>query len=206
MSTCGEAGSDVYSLDMEFATRLVEHRSEINSNESQDLTERSEVARLRRRFSFVLEQALLFCWRHHLCRQGMAFAGPRQLHSQNPVTVQANCTERVTRSEGQKGQNANGNGNGNGDGDGDEAETEAERKQGWMRVNECRTGKGTGAETGAETGTGAGVRTVSKTGKGTKMEKEEWEGEGEESSGICHIRKKQSIRPGTATPHVASSL
>ena len=151
MSTCGEAGSDVYALNMEFATRRVEHRSEIHSNESQDLAEGSEVARLRRRLFFVLEQALLFRWRHHLCRQGMAFAAPRQLHSQNPVTVQANYTERVTRSERQKGANGNGNGNRNGDGNGDEAEVEAEREQGWMRVSECRTGTGTGAGTGAET-------------------------------------------------------
>ena len=149
MSTCGEAGSDVYALNMEFATRRVEHRSEIHSNESQDLAEGSEVARLRRRFSFVLEQALLFRWRHHLRRQGMTFAAPRQLHPQNPVTVQANCTERVTRSERQKVANGNGIGNGNGEGDGDEAEVEAEREQGWMRVNECRAG--TGAGTGAET-------------------------------------------------------
>ena len=218
MSTCEEAGSDVYALNMEFATRRVERRSEIHSNESQDLAEGSEVARLRRRVSFVLEQALLFRWCHHLCRQGMAFAAPRQLHSQTPVTMQANCTERVTRSERQKGANGNGNGNGNGnsDGDGDEAKVEAKREQGWMRVKyvgrerergrergrkreyECKggawTGMGTetravtGTGTGVATGTGAGVRTVSKTGKGTRMKKEEWEGE--ESSGSCHIRKK----------------
>ena len=234
MSTCGKAGSDVYALNMEFATRRVEHRSEILSNESQDLAEGSEVARLRRRFSFVLEQALLFRWRHHLCRQGMAFAGPRQLHSQNPATVQANCTERVTRSERQKGANGNGNGNGNGDGDGDgvEAEAEAERDQGWMRVNECRTATGTGAGTEAETrrrvqggsvdgngdgnkgckgdgngggkGDGSGSEDSIEDGKGN----ENGEGRGGGGGELWYLphQEKQSIRPGTATPHVASSL
>ena len=55
MSTCGEVGSDVHALIKELAIRRVEHRSETHSNESQHLAEGTEVARLRRRFSFVLQ-------------------------------------------------------------------------------------------------------------------------------------------------------
>ena len=68
MSTSGEVGSDVHALIKELAIRRVEHRSEIHSNESQHLAEGAEVARLRRRFSFVLQQALSFRTRHHLYR------------------------------------------------------------------------------------------------------------------------------------------
>ena len=89
MATCGEVGSDVHALIKEPAIRRVEHRSETHSNESQHLPEGTEVARLRRRFSFVLQQALLFRTRHHLCRQGVALASTRQLRSQGPVSVQA---------------------------------------------------------------------------------------------------------------------
>ena len=58
MSTCRELRSDVHALIKELAIRRVEHRSETHSNESQHLAEGTEVARLRRRFSFVLQQAL----------------------------------------------------------------------------------------------------------------------------------------------------
>ena len=74
MSTCGEVGSDVHALIKELAIRRVEHRSETHSNESQHLVEETEVARLRRRFSFGLQQALSFRTRRHLCRQGVALA------------------------------------------------------------------------------------------------------------------------------------
>ena len=60
MSTCGDVGSDAHALIKELAIRRVQHRSETYSNESQHLAEGTEVARLRRRFSFVLQQALLF--------------------------------------------------------------------------------------------------------------------------------------------------
>ena len=53
--TCGEVGSDVHALIKELAIRRVQHRSEIHSNESQHLGEGAEVARLWRRFSFVLQ-------------------------------------------------------------------------------------------------------------------------------------------------------
>ena len=68
MSTCGEVGSDLHALIKELAIRRVQHRSETHSNESQHLAEGTEVARLRRRFSFVLQQALSFRTRHHFCR------------------------------------------------------------------------------------------------------------------------------------------
>ena len=61
------------------------------------------------------DQALSFRTRHHLCRQGVALAGTRQLHSQGSVSVHAHRTERVTGSEGQEAANGGGNGNDNGD-------------------------------------------------------------------------------------------
>ena len=66
MSTCDDVGSDVHALIKELAIRRVQHRSETYSNDSQHLAEGTEVARLRRRFSFVLQQALSFRTRHHL--------------------------------------------------------------------------------------------------------------------------------------------
>ena len=68
MSTCGDVGSHVHALIKELAIRRVQHRSETHSNEPQHLAERTEVVRLRRQFSFVLQQALSFRTRHHLCR------------------------------------------------------------------------------------------------------------------------------------------
>ena len=102
MSTCGEVGSDVHALIKELAIRRVQHRSKTHSNESQHLAEGTEVARLRRPFSFVLQQTLLFRTRHHLCRQGVALASTRQPRSQGPVSVQARRTGGVTGSEGQE--------------------------------------------------------------------------------------------------------
>ena len=95
MLTCGEVGSDVHALIKELAIRRVQHRSETHSNESQHLAEGTEVARLRRRFSFVLQQALSFRMRHHLCRQGVVLATARQPHSQGLASVQAHRTEGV---------------------------------------------------------------------------------------------------------------
>ena len=55
MSTCGEVSADVPVPIKELAIRRVEHRSETHSNESQHLAEGTEVARLWRRFPFVLQ-------------------------------------------------------------------------------------------------------------------------------------------------------
>ena len=191
MSTCGEVGSDVHVLIKELAIRRVQHRSETHSIEAQHLAEGTEVARLRRRFSFVLQQALSFRTRHHLCRQGMALASTRQPRSQGPASVQAHHTWGVTGSEGQEGANGvegaigvgNGNGDGNGDvsghGDGDGAgagtgmgmgaEAKKERRtgrkrgrgRGWRLVDEHWMGMGTGMGTEA--------RTVADTGTGTRI-------------------------------------
>ena len=105
MSTCGDVGSNVHALIKELAIRRVQHRSETYSNDSQHMAEGTEVARLRRRFYFVLQQALSFRTRHHLCRQGVALASTRQPRSQSLASVQAHCTGGVTGSEGQGGAN-----------------------------------------------------------------------------------------------------
>ena len=195
MSTCGDVGSDVHALIKELAIRWVQHRSETYSNESQHLAEGTEVARLRRRFSFVLQQELSFRTRHHLCRQEVALASTRRPHSQGPASVQAHRTGGVTGSEGQEGANGvgggigvgggngdgNGDVNGHGDGDGAGAGTGVEL------MKERRTGTGTGARTGRErgqgrgwgpvdehrmgtgTGTGTEARTVAEMGTGTTI-------------------------------------
>ena len=119
MSTCGEVDSDVLALIKELAIRRVKHRPETQSNESKHLAEGTEVARLRWHFSFVLQQALSFRTRRHLCRQGVAFASTRQPRSQGPASVQAHLTEGVTGSEGREGANAVGVGIGVGGGTGD---------------------------------------------------------------------------------------
>ena len=169
MSTCGDVGSDVHTLIKELAIRRVQHRSETYSNESQHLAEGTEVARLRRRFSFVLQQALSFRTRHHLCRQGVALASTRRLHSQGPASVQAHRTG-VTGSEWQEGANGvgGGNGDGNGDvnghGDGDGAGTGM-----GVEVNEgAQDGSGDGSGDGAGTGTGTGVGTRRRTPDGNE--------------------------------------
>ena len=140
MSTCGDVGSDVHALIKELAIGRVQHRSETYSNESQHLAEGTEVARLRQRFFFVLQQALSFRTRHHLCRQGVALASTRQPHSQGPASIQAHRTGGVTGSEGQEGANGVGGGirvgSRNGDGNGGVngrtgTGTERERERGW---------------------------------------------------------------------------
>ena len=97
------------------------------------------------RFSFVLQQALSFRTRHHLCRQGVALASTRRPHSQAPASVQAHRTGGVTGSEGKEGANGVGGGigvgGGNGDGNGD--------------VDGQGDGDGAGAGTGVEANEGA---------------------------------------------------
>ena len=95
ISTCGDVGSHVHALIKELAIRRVQHRSETHSNESQHLAEGTEVVRLRRRFSFVLQQALSFRTRHHLYRQGVALASTRQPRSQGTASVQYRRGNRV---------------------------------------------------------------------------------------------------------------
>ena len=181
MSTCGDVGSDVHALIKELAIRRVQHRSETYSNESQHLAKGTEVARLRRRISFVLQQALSFRTRHHLCRQGVALASTRRPHSQGPASAQAHRTGGVTGSEGQEGANGvgggigveggdgdgNGNVNGHGDGDGAGAGTGVEVDEG------AQDGNGDGSGDGAGTGTGSGTRRRTPDGN--------WDGNGDGS-------------------------
>ena len=162
MSTCGDVSSDVHALIKELAIRRVQ-RSETCSNESHHLAEGTEVARLRRRFSFVLQQALSFRTRHHLCRQGVALASTRQPHSQGPAFLQAHRTGGVTRSEGQEGASGVGGGigvgGGNGDGNGD--------------VN------GHGDEDGAGTGTGRELNEGAHDGNGDGSGDGDGDGDGD---------------------------
>ena len=190
MSTCGDVGSDVHALIKELAIRRVQRRSKTYSNESHHLAEGTEVARLRRRFSFVLQQALSFRTRHHLCRQEVALASTRRPHSQGPASVQGYRTGGVTGSEGQEGANGfgggigvgRGNGDGNGDvnghGDGDGAGTGT-----GVEVNEgAQDGNGDGSGDGAEVGTGTGVgirgRTPDGNGDGNGGGSEDFSGDG----------------------------
>ena len=174
MSTCGDVGADVHALIKELAIRGVQHRSETFSNKSQHPAEGTEVARLRRRFSFVLQQALSFRTRHHLCRQGVALASTRRPHSQGPASVQAHRTGGVTGSEGQEGTNGvggeigvggghgdgNGDVDGHGDGDGAGAGTGVEMNEG------AQDGNGDGAGTGTGRGVGNRSRTPDGNGNG----------------------------------------
>ena len=89
ISTCSEISSDVHAFIKELAIRWIQHRSETHSKMSEHLAEGTEVARLRRRFSFVLQQALSFRTRHNLCRQGVALVSTRRSRSQGPASVQA---------------------------------------------------------------------------------------------------------------------
>ena len=183
MSTCGDVGSDVHALIKELAIRRVQHRSETYSNDSQHLAEGTEVARLRRRFSFVLQQALSFRTRHHLCRQGVALASTRRPHSQGPASVQGHGTGGITGSEGQEGANGvgggievgGGNGDGNGDvdgqGDGAGAGTGVEANEG------AQDGNGDGAGTG--TGVGIRRRTPDRNGDGNGDVNEDCSGDGD---------------------------
>ena len=166
----------MHALIKELAIRRVQHRSETYSNESQHLAEGTEVARLRRRFSFVLQQELSFRTRHHLCRQGVALASTRRTHSQGPASVQAHRTGGVTGSKGQEGANGvgggigvvgeNGDGNRNVDGQGDGgvagAGTGVEANEGAQDGN----GDGSGDGAGTVTGTGAGTRRRTPNGNG----------------------------------------
>ena len=162
----------MHALIKELAIRRVKHRSETHSNESQHLAEGTEVARLGRRFSFVLQQALLFRTRHHLCRNGVALASIRQFRSQGTVSAQARRTEGVAGSKGQEGANGAGGGiqvgGGNGDGNG------VGGGNGGVNGHGDRDGAGAGTGTGLEVnegvqdGTGDGRGDGAGTGTGVE--------------------------------------
>ena len=176
MSICGDVGSDVHALIKELAIRRVQHRSETYSNESQHLAEGTEVDRLRRRFSFVLQQGLSFRTRDHLCRQGVALASTQRTHSQGPASVQAHRTGRVTGSEGQEGANGvgggigvgggNGDGNGDRDGHGDRDGAGTGKRVEVNKGAQDGNGDGSGDEAGTGTGTGVGTCRLTPDGNG----------------------------------------
>ena len=188
---CGEVGSDVHALIKELAIRRVQHKSETYSNESQHLAEGTEVARLRRRFSFVLQQALSSRTRHHLCRRGVALASTRQPHSQGPASVQTHRTGRVPGSEGQEGANGVGGGigvgGGNGDGNGDvngHGDGVGARTETGVEVNEgAQDESGDGAGTGTGTGVGTRRRTPDGNGDGNGDGSEDSSGDGDDDNG-----------------------
>ena len=175
LSTWGEVGSDVHALIKELAIRRVEHRSEKHSNESQHLAEGTEVARLLRRFSFVLQQALPFRTRHFLCRQGVALASTRELRSQSPLSVHAHRTEGVTESGGR--EKANGVGGGNEDGN--------KARGGNGDVNGGGDGAGAGTGAGTATATGVELNEGAKDGNGDGIGggARTWTGTGVEARG-----------------------
>ena len=116
---------------------------------------------------------LLFRTRQHLCRQGLALAGTRQLRSRGLVSVHAHRNEEVTRSQRREGANGVGGGNGDGngvggrngdvdvDGDGDGAGT-GTRVEASERMQN-KNGDGSGDGDGEEAGTGTGVETRRRT-------------------------------------------
>ena len=146
--------------------RLLTHP---HSNGSQHVAEGTEVARFRRQFCFVLQQAISFRTRHRLCRQGVALASPRQLRSQGPVFVQAHRTEGVTGSKGQEGVNRVGGGNGDSNGD----------RGGNGDVN----GHGDGDGAGGGTGTGVEVDEGAQDGNEDGSEDSSGDGNGDEDNG-----------------------
>ena len=189
MSTCGEVGSHVHALIKELAIRRVE--SEIHSNESQHLAEGTEVPRLPRRLSFVLQQALSFRTRHHLCRQGVALSGTRQLRPQGPVFVNAHRTEGVTGSEGKEGANGVGGGNGDVNGDGDRVgagtRTGVEANEG----TQDRNGDGGGERTQDGNGDGSGDGNESSSGDGNGDEDGNGDGNEDGESGDEAKKRKK---------------
>ena len=136
--------------------------------------------------SFVLQQALSFRTRHHLCRQGVALASTRRPHSQGPASVQAHRTGGVTGSEGQQGANGVGGGigvgGGNGDGNGDVNAHGDEDGAGTgtgVEVNEgAQDGDGDGTETGTGTEVGTRRRTPDENGGGNGDGSEDCSGDG----------------------------
>ena len=151
MSACGEVGSNVHALINEISKIQVEHGGEIHSNKSQLLSEGTEVARLRRQLSFVLQQACSFRTRRDLCSQEVALTCFQQLRSQRPVFAYAHHTAGVIGSKGREGANTVGGGIGFGvrGGNGD------------------KNGGGSGNVNGNEDGAGVGRTTEMVANDGT---------------------------------------
>ena len=176
ISTRGDVGSDVHALIKELAIRRVQHRSETYSNESQHLAEGTEVARLRRRFSFCFTAGTLIPHTSpSLQTGGGACEHPTATFTRPGVATSASY-RGVTGSEGQEGANGvgggigvgggNGDGNGDvdgqGDGDGAGAGTGVKANEGAQDGN----GDGSGDGGGTGTGTGVGIRRRTQDGNG----------------------------------------
>ena len=176
-STCCEVGSDVNAIIKELAIRRVQHRSETHSNKSQHLAEGTEVARLWRRFSFVLQQALSFRTRHHFCRQGVALESTQQLRSQSPVSVHAHGTKGITESEETEEANGDGGGIGVGGGIGDGNRV----RGGNGDVNGGGDGAGEGMGTASEVEVNEGAQDGNGTGTGVETRGQPQDGNEDES-------------------------
>ena len=137
------------------------------------------------------DQAFLIRTYHHLCRQGVALSGTRQLRSQGLVSVYAHRAEGITGFKGREDGNGvggaigvgggdedgdgvrGGNGDVNVDGDGDGAGTRrgggGERRDArWERGRERGRG-GVGNGNGGGTGAGPERRAVVEMGTGMRI-------------------------------------
>ena len=155
----------------------------------------------------IRDQSLSFCTRHHPCKQGVAFAGTRQLRLQGPVPVHAHRTEGVTGSGGREGANGVGGGIGDGnrvevggrngdvnaDGDGGGAGAAAGTR---VQANE-------GAQDGDENGSEDGMGREREWGKGWRPVDEHMigtgTGAGTETRAVAKMRAGTRITTGTGT-------
>ena len=69
-------GADTQFPVKDMAIRRVDLQGSMLTGQARAAAEGRETARLRRRFSFVLQQALSQRTRHHLCRQGVLSMAP----------------------------------------------------------------------------------------------------------------------------------
>ena len=76
ISMCGTLGADTQALIKAMAVRRVDLTGTALTGQARAAAEGRETAHLRRRFSFVLHQALSSRTRHHLCCQGVLSMAP----------------------------------------------------------------------------------------------------------------------------------
>ena len=192
MSTCGDVGSDVHVLIKELAIKRVQHRWETYSIESQHLAEGTEVARLRRRFSFCFTAGTLLPHASPSLQTGggacehptAPFARPgvgtsTSYRGGNRIRG-AGRSERGRGRDWSRGRNGDGNGDvdGQGGGDGAGAGTGVEANEGAQDGNGDGAGTGTGTGTGMGTGVGTRKRTQDGNGDGNGDRSEDCSGDG----------------------------
>ena len=110
-------------------------------------------------FSFVLQQALSFRMRHHLCRQGGTLAGNQRLRPQGPMLVQAHFYRGENQARGARGsererervEDRREDGNGNEE-DGNESGSGDGTRNGNGNESRRTSGQDNGDENGDETG------------------------------------------------------